>query len=105
MKTTLLVLIAAFSLSYLSTSASAQYSARRLTRRVAPQPAAPGTAPNQQQKPAPPPDTLTPPTPEPAPTPVVRRPTPVVAARPVDPEKEKAAQEKADQKAVEFEKQ
>src|SRR5215510_7755943 len=109
MKTTLLLLAAVFSLSFLSTSASAQYSARRLTRRIVPQPGAPGTAPYQQQKTTPPPTpapaTPPTPTPDPAETPVVRRPTPVpVVVRPVDPEKERAAQEKADQKAVEFEK-
>jgi TPR repeat protein len=109
MKTTLLLLAAAFSLSFLSTNLSAQYSARNLTRKIVPPPGAPGTAPNQQQKATPPPTPapVTPPAPVPAQTPAVKRPTPVpvVAARPVDPEKERAAQEKADQKAVEFEKQ
>ncbi len=113
MKTTLLLLVAVFNLLFLSTRVSAQYSARNLTRRIVPQPGGPGVAPNQQQKrtPAPTPAPATPPTPAPteptpAQTPVVRRPTPVpVVTRPVDPEKEKAAQEKADQKAVEFEKQ
>src|SRR5688572_22898242 len=102
MKTTLLLLGTVLSLSILSASVSAQYSARNLTRKIVPPPGAPGAAPNQQQRPAPPPTPGTPPTQ----TPVVRRPTPVpvVAPRPVDPEKERAAQEKADQKSVEFEK-
>ena len=111
MKTTLLLLAAIFSLSFLSTGVSAQYSARRLTRKIVPQPGAPGAGPNQPQKrvPAPTPTPATPPalTTDSASTNVVKRPTPipVVVPRPVDPEKERAAQEKADQKAVEFEKQ
>ena len=90
-------------LSLLSSAYAQIYSARRLTRRVAPQQ-------QQQQQPSPPPaDAPAPATtatvPAPAPVPVPVRPQPVVRVQPpVDPEKAKAAKEEALRKTVEFQK-
>ncbi len=108
MKTILPLLAAALSLSFLSSSLSAQPSARTLTRKIVPQPGVRGATTNQQPRRVAPqaPALATPAPATSAPTSAVRRPTPlpVVVSRPVDPAKEKAAREKADQKAVEFEK-
>src|SRR5437870_2731000 len=107
---TILLLLLGLGLSNLAftPNATAQiYSPRRLTRRLPNQPGNPPAAPTNQP-PAPAQNQAQPPVPTPvAPVPAVRRPVvvPVPVARPVDPEKEKAAQEKADQKAVQFEMQ
>ena len=99
MKTLRLILVAAVvtELSLFSVAHAQIYSARRLTRRVAPQ---------QQPAPAPADPATQPaavPAPPPAPAPVVR-PLPVRVVPPVDPEKAKAAKEEALRKTVEFQK-
>lgn len=102
MKTRRLILLGAvFATCFIST-AQAQYNARRLTRRIAPQGAQQQANPAQQAQTNAP--AAQPPGPAPATAavqPVVR---PAVVRPQVDPEEAKAAREKADKKALEFQK-
>lgn len=108
MKTTFLICGVVISTLIAASPAKAQYNARNLTRKVNPQRGAPG-APNQPRPPAQPALPPTPPAPPsnpvPAPAQAIRRapPAPAVVARPIDPEKERAAKEETERKALEFE--
>lgn len=118
MKNKLLVAIL-LSLSVFQSAQSAQYNPdpRTVTRRVVPPQQRGPLGPRGQQRPqpvtppAPAPPTDQPPaqtdtqTPAPPVTPPIRRPAPVATIRPVDPEKEKAEREKAEQRTAEFERQ
>jgi TPR repeat protein len=100
MKTRRLIFLGAVFTALLISTAQAQYNARRLTRRIGPQVAQP-PAPQAQTNTAaqlPAPATPTPAVTPPAPPP------PRVVRPPIDPEEAKAAREKADKKALEFQK-
>src|ERR1041385_8704637 len=102
MKTRHLILVGALFTAYVVPTAHAQYNARRLTRRIAPQVAQPQVQqPAQVQTNA----SVQPTVPAPANQSASVQPPPRPVVRPpIDPEEAKAAREKADKKALEFQK-